>query len=47
MGNPREGAPGKPEQPKIVTCPKCGGSGKDKDGDECTKCEGRGKVEDD
>jgi len=27
------------------TCPKCGGGGHDADGDDCTRCEGRGWVD--
>ncbi len=32
------------ENPKIQTCPHCGGKGKDKDGKPCNPCFGTGKV---
>lgn len=46
MGNPFEGPPGQPENPKVWKCPHCGGSGKDKDGKSCKPCNGTGKVSD-
>lgn len=46
MGNPFERSPGQPEKPKIFKCPNCGGSGKDKDGKPCKRCNGTGKVRD-
>jgi DnaJ-class molecular chaperone len=46
MGNPFEKPPGQPEKPRIVTCPHCGGKGKDKDGKTCKPCNGTGKVRD-
>lgn len=29
---------------KTMTCPNCGGSGKDKKGNECVVCRGTGEV---
>ncbi len=46
MGNPFEKAPGQPEKPRIITCPHCGGKGKDKDGKACKPCNGTGKKRD-
>ncbi len=46
MGNPFEKAPGRNEEPRVVKCPYCGGSGKTKDGETCKNCNGTGKIRD-
>lgn len=43
--NPYEKPPGRPEEPRVVICPNCGGSGK-KSGEDCKRCEGTGKIRD-
>lgn len=46
MGNPWEKAPGKPEKPKLIICPNCGGKGKNENNEKCGKCGGEGKIRD-
>lgn len=44
MANPFEKPPGRVENPKIQQCPKCGGTGKDKNNNKCGTCNGDGKI---
>jgi len=44
--NPLERGPSTPDTPRVVTCPRCGGSGKTQDGKPCSPCNGTGKVKD-
>jgi len=46
MSNPFERPPSQPENPKIVTCPSCGGKKVDSKGEKCKRCNGEGKVRD-
>lgn len=44
MSNPFEKAPGNQEHPKVVKCPDCNGTKKDRKGEKCKRCDGTGKV---